>query len=76
MTKEFVSGTTYAYRLICDYDLRITFEVVKRTKCYLTIKDSEGERKVKVYQRESGVEYIYPTGQYSMAPSCDATEIG
>ena len=67
----FVSGTWYDMTFIGDSDLYTQILVTKRTKCFIHfIYDKEIKRaKIRNYR---GVEYFYPAGDYSMAPSCDA----
>ena len=68
---KFVPGKTYSTRSICDHNCIFRIGVIKRTAKFLTIR-FQGETKrvgVGVYD---GVEQIFPTGRYSMAPCVTA----
>ena len=67
----FVSGTWYDMTFIGDSDLYTQILVTKRTKVYVTFIYEGLSKRAKVHSYR-GVEYFYPTGDYSMAPSCDA----
>ncbi|WP_409560215.1 hypothetical protein [Hyphomicrobium sp. MC8b] len=68
MVAQFEVGKTYSCRSICDYDCIFSFEVVKRTAKFVSLKDSGGKvraRKVRVWD---GAEVCDPHGRYSMSP--------
>lgn len=72
---KFETGKKYFCRSICDSDCVFEFEVVKRTEKTVTIKDFMGETKRRKITIENGIEYIYPLGQYSMAPTLRSNNI-
>jgi len=75
-TIEFKVGTTYVMGWIGDSELKTPFAVVKRTKCFVTLKDTRtGETVRSKVSTWNGVEKCYPTGQYSMAPSLHADKV-
>ena len=74
-TTKFETGKKYFCRSICDSDCVFEFEVVKRTEKTITIKNWMGETKRKKITIENGIEYIYPLGQYSMAPTLRSNKV-
>jgi hypothetical protein len=71
--KKFEIGTKYYAKSICDQECVWTFEVVKRTKCFIWIKE-EGKSEVlrrKVYEWD-GAEACSPLGKHSMSPTLNA----
>jgi hypothetical protein len=73
MTK-FIVGKTYQCRSVCDHDCIFKYEVISRTKAFITIKSHNEITKRKVYMNETE-EYCYPQGQYSMCPILKANSI-
>ena len=67
----FEVGSAYTCRSACDSDVAWTFEVVRRTAQFITLKtwgDPLGDEtrcKVRVW---NGVESASPLGTYSMSP--------
>ena len=72
--RKFKKGETYEMRFIGDSDLKVPVPVIERTKKFITVQYAGKHRRigVKVYE---GIEYAYPTGRYSMAPSIKADMI-
>jgi hypothetical protein len=73
-TRKFQIGRTYSARSICDYDCIFSFEILRRTEKFVTIKyhDRVVNRKVRVVD---GVEHIDPHGRYSMSPVLSADKL-
>jgi hypothetical protein len=70
--KTFTTGT-YSTRSICDNDCIFTVKVIKRTAKTATIETRmNGVARVKIHTDESGNEFFFPFGQYSMAPTIKA----
>lgn len=69
----FSVGSTYEFGWIGDSELKSTITVIKRTKCFVTFNygGSTVRAKINLY---NGVEYVYPSGQYSMCPTCKASK--
>ena len=67
--KAFKEGEKVATRSICNHDSIFRGEVIKRTPKMVTISMYDGRemKRCKIYEDDEG-EYIFPTGQYSMAP--------
>ena len=74
-TIKFEVGKKYFCRSIADTDCVFEFEVVKRTEKTVTIKDFMGKTKRKKINMENGIEYIYPLGQFSMAPTLRSNKV-
>ncbi len=74
--KTFTANTEYKMNWIGDADLKTIIKVIKRTAKTITIKDLHSADlkrcKIHVYDNE---EYIFPTGQYSMAPVLKAGKV-
>ncbi len=69
--KKFEIGKTYSMRSACDHNCTWAYTVLKRTAQTITITDGDKAKTCrinKVATEYSGVETIYPLGQYSMAP--------
>lgn len=67
--KKFTQGQKLSSRSICDSECIFTGTVVKRTAKTATIKTSmSGEKRCKIHIDTDGNEFVYPHGQYSMAP--------
>ena len=72
----FIPHTKYYYSFVCDSKSYVEIEVIKRTAKTVTIKDQFGEvSRRKIYTNSEGVEWILPTGNYSMAPICTAEKV-
>lgn len=69
---KFVVGRTYQCRLVGDHNSVFRYEVISRTKAFITIKDSDKTKKIKIHTNEVE-EYCYPDGQYSMCPVLKAS---
>ena len=65
--KRFETGKIYTCRSVCNNDCVFGYEILKRTDKTVTIKchGKAARRKVLV---SDGAEFIFPQGQYSMAP--------
>jgi hypothetical protein len=72
--KRFEAGQSVSCRSVCNHDCVWTGIILKRTAKTVTVKLAhERERRCKIHVRR-GVEFIYPFGQYSMAPIIWASE--
>lgn len=63
----FTIGQELSTRSICNHDCIFTGTILKRTAKFVTINVYREEKRCKVHLDQSGNEYIYPHGQYSMA---------
>jgi len=75
--KTFEIGKIYGTRSLCDYNCIFTFEVVSRTEKTVKLR-AKGEKEIfskRIKRTEDGLEWVYPNGQYSMAPSLSANEL-
>jgi hypothetical protein len=68
---NFIEGKTYQTKSICDSNCIFTAEVLKKTAKTVTVKTMEGVKRCKVHEY-NGEQFIYPLGQYSMAPMIKA----
>lgn len=69
--KTFETGKTYTMRSACDHNCTWAYKVLKRTAKTITITDGKATKTCRINKAAteySGVETIYPLGQYSMAP--------
>ena len=74
MTTKFETNTKYFYRFVCDSNSYVEIKVLKRTAKTVTIEDKyDGVSRRKISVDDEGVEFISPTGTYSMSPICRAT---
>ena len=70
----FVPGRRYSATSACDSNVVWTFELVRRTNCFLYIVQIEAngergrQRTVGVKQDDDGNEFALPLGKFSMAP--------
>ena len=72
----FIPHTKYYYSFVSNASSYVEIEVIKRTAKTVTIKDQFGEvSRRKIYTTSEGVEWILPTGNYSMAPICTAERV-
>ena len=66
---QFITGKNYVMQFITNSDLKVVFQIVRRTEKSVWIRDNRdnniSRNKIKVYNEE---EYIMPYGTYSMAP--------
>ena len=71
----FKVGHRYVGRFTTDWNSKVVFEVIKRTKCFITFYDAvmNKEYRVKVRTNEDGSEWALPHGTYSMAMVLRAT---
>ena len=65
---KFQAGQKLQTRSICDHNCIFTGTVVKRTEKTATIDAGRGEKRCKIYHDTDGAEYVFPFGQFSMAP--------
>lgn len=75
---KFETGQTYSCRSICDHNCIWEYEIIKRTKCFVWIKEVNDKsvnpnhierRKITIH---NAAETVKPTGNYSMAPTLRA----
>jgi hypothetical protein len=67
--KKFEANTEISARSICDHECIFEATVLKRTAKTVTIKYRGEEKRCKIHvDSYDGGEYIFPMGQYSMAP--------
>ncbi len=69
--KTFEIGNSYSMTYIGDSDLVVTYTVLDRTACTLTITDGRNTKKCRINKKLSefdGNECVMPEGKYSMAP--------
>jgi len=72
----FAEGQILTTRFINDSASFLKVEIMRRTPKMVSIKiEGEKEKRCKIHERE-GVEFIYPMGDYSMAPVVKAPEMG
>jgi hypothetical protein len=72
--KRFEAGQVVSCRSACDHDCVWTGTILKRTAKTVTVKlEHERERRCKIHLRR-GEEFIFPLGNYSMAPVIFAPE--
>jgi DNA repair protein RadC len=72
---KFEAGRTYTFGWIGDSELKTDVKVIRRTEksVWFQIRDEEVKRtKINVW---SGEETFYPTGKYSMCPTCRASKV-
>ena len=67
---KFETFKTYEGFLATDVDLKIHKMFVKRTDKTITCEDGQ---RFKIHTDFEGVEFIYPEGRYSMAPTIKAS---
>ncbi len=73
MAKQFKQGDKLATSSICNSDCIFEAEVIKRTKCTVTIKQrGYDDKRCKVQHDSEGNEFIYPHGVYSMCATFNA----
>jgi hypothetical protein len=70
---KFEIGKTYITRSICDHDCIYRFEVIARTKKFLTLREHGEVYKRGVYDW-NGVEHCKPHGTYSMCAIISADQ--
>jgi len=63
----FTQGQELSQASICNSDCVFTGTVVKRTSKTVTIDSMNEVKRVKIHTDESGNEFCFPYGQYSMA---------
>jgi hypothetical protein len=74
-TSAFQVGATYSCRSLCDYDCIWTFEVIKRTAKFVTLRQVNSGEIMRVGVKTwNGDEVALPFGSYSMAPSIRASK--
>ena len=70
---KFEIGQELSTRSACNYDCVFRFKVVKRTEKFVTLSYHNQFKRVGIKVRD-GVEYCYPLGSFSMAPSVNAKD--
>lgn len=72
----FKIGNVYECRSICDYDCVWSYTVIGRTNSTITIKNNETgkvqKNRILGFSKQTGIETVYPLGNYSMCPSLSA----
>lgn len=71
---RFEIGQEVSARSACDYDCIFRFTVVSRTAKFVTFRYFDQLKKVAIREYR-GVEYAYPLGLHSMAPSVYADRV-
>jgi hypothetical protein len=67
--KSFTTGQQVSCRSACDHDTVWTFEVVKRTAKFVTLRDVCSDETVRVgVLTSNGAEWCKPFGTFSMCP--------
>lgn len=74
MTK-FEVGKTYQTRSTCDHNCIFTYDVIARTKKFITIKNEFDEIKRVGVSEYDGQEWASPEGRFSMSPTIRAGRI-
>lgn len=74
VTRRFQIGETLATRSLCDWDCIFRFTVVSRTDKFVTLNDGDRDFRCGIKIASDGVEYVYPHGRHSMAPTLRAGE--
>ena len=70
---KFTVGQELSSPSICDSNCIFTGKVLKRTAKTVTIETRmEGVRRLKIHVNDEGIEFIFPFGRYSMAPTFKA----
>lgn len=76
---RFLPGCRYYMRSPGDHDCVVTYEVVRRTACYVTLRHvrdgSETRCRVSDHNRGDGVERCHPWGVYSLCPTLSADRV-
>ena len=67
-TAIFQPGRTYTTRLATSHSTVLSYEVVTRTRYYITIRDWRGQTSRVGVKLDDGREFALPDGKYSMAP--------
>lgn len=62
-------------RSLCDSDCIYTAIVIDRTDKTVLIEMDGKDKRCKIHLDRDGVEFIYPLGRYSMAPTFRAEQI-
>lgn len=65
---QFIVGKTYTCRSICDSECVYSFTILKRTKTMVSFMCHGDMTSRKIRVDEYGVEWVFPHGNYSMAP--------
>lgn len=68
-TVKFVVDQNLSTTSLCDSECVYTAKVLSRTEKTVIIEVRGKAERRKVYVTAEGVEYIFPFGQYSMAPT-------
>lgn len=71
---KFKVGQELSARSACDWDCIFRYTVVSRTAKFVTVEDRYSTLKRVGIKVRDGVEYCYPLGTFSMAPSIWASE--
>jgi hypothetical protein len=70
--RKFEVGKTYQVRALCDWDCIFSFVIRGRSAKTVSVETAHGIVRRKVYIVD-GEERCMPLGQYSMAPSIQAS---
>lgn len=71
--RRFTVGESLSTRSLGDWDCIFRFTVVSRTAKFVTLRYYDKDLRVGIKESE-GVEYCYPFGRHSMAPTLNAGE--
>ena len=65
---NFLTGKTYQTRSIGDYNCIYTAKILKTTPKTVTVLFEGEESRHKVHTGDTGNQFFFPLGRYSMAP--------
>lgn len=72
----FVTGETYITRSACDHNCVFTYKILQRSAKSVKISREMGPPVTRRLNKdETGLEFIYPEGKYSMCPVLKADGI-
>ena len=67
--KKFTNGQKLSTSSICNSECIFMGTVIKVSAKSLTVKVEGEVKRCKIHVRDDGVNFIYPHGRYSMAPT-------
>ena len=73
-TTQFTPGDQLGCRSLGDYDCIFRFTVVSRTAKFVSLQYFNDIKRVAIRKSHDGIEYCYPLGSHSMAPTLRAGE--
>jgi len=65
---QFTANQEVSTRSSCNSDCIFEGTILKRTAKTVTVKSMGDTKRCKIHMEDDGSEYIFPYGQYSMAP--------